>query len=217
MLFLLGNLEQVMVGHALSSLYQDVSRENTLDEPFIGWTYHQYPNQSITCLGSYTDANGLTKIICGDNYGFMYTMDDGVQDNGYDITFNIETGWSTLTNPTYKSLRDFTSITKKLRVLNVSFSSGTELTRTLEIDVDHRRAVDTLFLNHGDSSFVGPDAYCGTLYCGAEGQFTENLPVSDLCTGRKFRFRVYGTDSNTFGLREISCRFRLGGLREGVN
>lgn len=216
-LFLMANTNNIMVGHALTSLYQDVAKEDTLDEPYIGWTYHQYGNQTFTTLGTYTDANGITKVLAGSDLGYVFVLDDGVQDNGFSIPYNFESVWSTFTPTGYKIARDFTALTKTLRIVNLTYFSSNTDTRTLEIDVDNARAVDSLSITQGSSSYIGPDAYAGVLYCGGQPYFTENKGVGALCVGRKFRFRIYGDDSSAFGLAEINCRFRISGLREGVN
>jgi hypothetical protein len=216
-MFLMSNINNVMVGHVLSSLYQDVAKEDTLDEPYIGWTYHKYENQTFTCLGKYTDSNGITKIVAGSDIGYIFLLDDGIQDNGISIKYNLETVWSTFSPVGYKVMRDFTALTKTLRMLNLTYYSSSSVTRTLEIDVDNARAVDSLSITQGSSSYIGPDAYAGILYCGGQPYFTENKGVGAACVGRKFRFRIYGDDSSAFGLAEINCRFRVSGLREGVN
>lgn len=217
-LFLMGNIGYMMVGHVLSSLYQDVAKEDSIDEPYIGWTYHTYDNQTLKTLAHYTDSNGLTKVVAGSSDGYIYTLDEGIQDNGNPIPYLFETMWSSLTLQGYKSIRDFTSLTKVLRFINVCYSSGGTDTRTVEVDVDNARAVDSVTLTQGSASYCGgTGAYCEVLYCGGLGYYTENKALGAVCTGRKFRIRISGTDSTSFAIQEINCRFRISGLREGVN
>jgi len=218
-LFLLANQSRVMAGHALTSLYQDVSREDTVDEPYIGWTYFEYPSPSmvLTTLGMYTDSLGISRVIAGTADGYVYILDTGTADGDAEIPFIIETGWTVLTDPTYKPVRDFTALTKKLRMINVVYSSGTTEERAIAIDVDYARDVDSITLTQGASSYVGEHAYSGVMYCGGEGLYTQNIALGAICTGRTFRFRITGEDSYVFGLRELNLRFRISGLREGVN
>lgn len=216
-MYLMGNMGYVMIGHVLSSLYQDVTKEDSIDEPYIGWTYHTYENQTLKTLAQYTDSNGLTKIMAGTSDGYVFALDEGIQDNGNPIPYVFETIWSSFTIQGYKSIRDFTSLTKMFRFMNICYASGGTDVRTIEIDVDNARAVDTITIEQGSSSYIGPLAYCGVLYCGGQGYFTENKPLGSACTGRKFRIRLSGTDSSSFSLQEINCRFRIAGLREGVN
>jgi len=215
-IFLMHHLDLMMIGHVLSSMYNDAIRDGTVDEPFVGWTYHQYPNQKFTCLGAYTDSTGLPRVAAGTDGGYIYMLDDGFQDNNNSIQYALETMWTTFTLQGYKSLRDFTALTKVLRMVNMTYSSGDTDPRTLEIDVDGVRAVDTLTFAQGDSAYIGPEAYCGELYCGGLGFYSENQGVGANNVGRKFKFRLLGDDSTSFNLMELNLRFRLGGLREGV-
>jgi len=215
-LYLLGANNMVMVGHSMSLLYQDSQEDNTVDAQYIGWTYHVYPNQSLSCLGTYTDSMGITRIVAGDYSGHIYQLDDGTTDDGYDIPYQIETGWSTFTASEYKSIRDYSMYSKDLRMLNFVYSNGNAETHTVEVDIDYAKSIDSIYLTKGLGSFCGPTTYCGYTYCGSDSTYTENLPVSDKCTGRKFRFRVYGSTDKPFTLREINCAFRLSNIREGV-
>lgn len=197
----------MMVGHLLSSLYSDVASETTVDEPYIGWTYHQYDSHELTTVGRYTDSNGVERVLAGDTSGYVYLLDTGTQDDGNDLTWQIETGWNAFDMPI--------PVSKQLRMINVVYSSNAEGTVSMAVDVDYVNDLDALTLTHGSGSYCGY-VYCNAAYPGLAGVYTENLPVSDACVGRKFRFRLYDTSGYDFSLMSISVMFRLAGLREGT-
>ena len=210
----------VMVGHLLSSLYSDVATENTVDEPYIGWTYHQYPSSiHLSAMGKYTESStGIDRILAGSEDGYIYLLDSGTTDDDLSIPWAIETGWN--------ALGTALPLSKQLRVLNVIYGSNvtwgrdpdpgqTAGTVKFEIDADFLNAVDEITLTHGASSYCGY-TYCGGTYAGLTGMFTENFPLSDDCVGRKFRFRISDDSEFDFSLMSISGMFRYAGLREGL-
>jgi hypothetical protein len=203
----------MMVGHFLSSLYADVATENTVDEPYIGWTYHEYDYHTISALGRYTDSNGVEQVLAGDILGYVYLLDSGSQDDGNDISWKIETGWQSFNVPL--------PMTKQLRMVNFVYASNAALVTpplceiNVAIDVDYTNDVCALILKQGAGTYCGY-AYCNSSYPGIAGVSTENLSVSDSCVGRKFRFRISDTSGYDFSLLSISSMYRFAGLREGT-
>jgi len=194
----------VLCGHWLASLYMDVPIEAATEEQYVGWTYHMYDHHEFKTLGTYTDSEGITRILAGNNDGIIYQLDNGYDDDGYDIEVNIETGWL----PLFES----SAITKTLRYITCHYTSLLPGSVKVYYDADYNRGNQYITLTRGGSAYAG-QAYAGGSYAGTEGIFTELLPVEDDVTGRVFRFRIYDNSTNNFSILSIIPAFRLEGYR----
>lgn len=197
----------MMVAHLLESLYQDAGEEIVSGSNFVGWTYHEYDNHTFTCIGAYTDANGITRPIAGSSTGYLYVLDTGTQDVSSDISIRVETGWFDFGVPP--------SLTKTLRGINVSYSSnvtsGAGVAR-LYYDVDFVTGSNYVSLTKGGT---GTTTYplSGSSYTGVDGVSVENLDVVDSAVGQRFRFILTDTSANRFVLLSIDPYYRIEGRR----
>jgi hypothetical protein len=194
----------VLVGHWLASLYMEVPVEYSSEDIYVGWTYHDYPNHYFYSFGTYTDSNGITRLVAGSTTGFIYQLDSGYQDESYNVNMIIETGWFDLGAPP--------GLTKTLREINVIYAANNTGTVKLYYDVDFVRNTEYITLTGGGAAYAGY-AYSNLAYAGVDGTQTENLAVDESACGRVFRFRVEDTSGNSFMLFSIQPFFRVEGIR----
>jgi len=84
----------VFVGHLLMPLLLEGSGASELETGnIVGWSYHQYASDELTCLGTYTNSSGITKLIAGASDGFVYELDSGNTDDGAYIATSLKTDW----------------------------------------------------------------------------------------------------------------------------
>lgn len=190
----------VMVGHWLAPLFERIPVEN-ISNPDVGWTYHQYDNHTLTTLGT-CRSGGLTILVAGSSDGKVYQLDTGFDDENNDIAIAFETGWLPLT--------ENRSLTKTLRVINVTYAASAAGTVSLIVDIDHTRDVGTYTLTSGGGAYTGY-AFCNAAYCGVYSTSNENQNAAG--TGRLFRFRVTDTSDNTFMLMSVGGNFKVHGVR----
>lgn len=195
----------VMVGHFIESLLARVEVEEEVGY-HISWTYHMYDNDTLTTIGTYTDSNGITRLIAGDDEGYVYQLDSGSNDNGANISFLISTAWT----PFYDDIR---AISKTLRVLTFGYSADSSPEVEYYVDIDHTLGVDSGTLIEGAGSYCG-FAWCNVSYCGMTGYTHENKDAKG--TGRLFKYRISDTSTKRFMLTSIASRFRLEGIRPGT-
>lgn len=195
----------VMVGHFLVPLiaeFGSISEQKT--EPIVGWTNHSYPNQDISCFGSYTDTNGIKRIIAGDNGGFVYQLDTGTDDDSSNIECVMRTGWLDLGRPVSHS--------KTVRVLN--FAYATTVTGTINyavdtLDDDESIDVFTGTLSGKNASACGA-SYAGKSYCGFQ-VISENVKAKG--TARMFRFNIDNNNQQGLAILGLGMKFRDQGSR----
>lgn len=204
----------VLVAHLLDTLYQEVGVNASVGETApttaVGYTYHEYDYHASThalrTLGTYTDATGVERPIAGSDDGFVYLLDSGVHDTGYDdaanhIAINVETGWTPMGAPE--------QITKTLRGIHMRYSSDVTAgsgSALLYYDVDFTRGSNSVALTGGGAAYTGgPMGTANYNFLGV----TENLGVIDSAVGRMFRYRLYDLSHNNFCLLEITPYFRL--------
>ena len=208
-----------IVGHLLTSLYQDAGEEltgryNAADTAqYIGYTYHEYDSHVFRTIGTYTDANGISRLVAGTNTGSVYLLDSGSIDGatdgdaGHNIVVNLETGWYPLGIPD--------SLTKLIRGITVTYASNATTgygTPRLYYDVDFVRNSNYVVLTKGGSADT-TYPLGSSLYTGPDLVTTENLDVEDSTVGRMFRFRLTDTSAKRIAIMSIVPYFRVEGRR----
>jgi hypothetical protein len=203
-----------LIAHLLDTLYQEIGPESSAGStnPLqnVGFTYHEYdyhtPTYALRTLGTYTDATGITRPIAGSNDGFVYVLDSGTHDVGYDdtsnaIAINVETGWTAMGVPE--------QVTKTLRGINIRYASDVTAnagSALLYYDVDFVRGSNSVALTGGGAAYTGgPMGSANYNFLGV----SENLPVVDTAVGRMFRFRLYDLSHNNFTLLSMVPYFRM--------
>jgi len=199
MMFLINHsslAEYVMVGHWIVPLMAEVKIED-LSQDYVGWTYFQYESLDLSCLGAYTDDEGLRRPLAGGEDGYLYRLDSGAQDDGSDINFRFETGFRPLG-------QDPTTIFT-LREVTIMFQSGTAGGLEFNVDVDNVHDVSVFETVTGGEAYAG-SCYAGEIYCGMSGLNIESFNVNAM--GRLFQVGLDVTTSNTFTLAGLSGALR---------
>jgi hypothetical protein len=198
--------KRVFVGHFLVPLlYINKGIPEQLSQNIVGWTYHEYPNHTLTCLGTYTDTLGITRVIAGSSNGYVYLLDSGGGDVTYDIPYSMLTGWQ----PLGKS----PGVSKTVRLGFISLAVDLECTLTFTIEKDYESPFYTT-----EIELVGTDtAYCGYMYCGSSylGMgvgFTERVAIPG-SPGQLYRFGLSGSDKTTLTLQAMTFMFRSEGVK----
>ena len=198
--------KRVFAGHFIVPLlYINKGIPEQLSQNIVGWTYHEYPNHTLTCLGTYTDTLGITRVIAGSSTGYVYLLDSGSADVNYDIPYAMLTGWQ----PLGKS----PGVSKTIRLGFISLAADIDCTLTFQIEKDYEAPFFTT-----DISLSGIEAsYCGYLYCGysylgmAVG-FTERVPIPGR-PGQLYRFGLSGSDQASLTIQAMTFLFRTEGVK----
>jgi len=195
----------VMCGHFIENIIAPgVTVDVTKERDVIGWTYHEYDSDTLTCLGTYTDSVGNMKLMAGASDGFVYNLDEGTDDDGSNIQFKYMSGWSTLGTPE--------TLVKTLRAVNVSYGSTAALTsHTFYVDVDFETAKDSWSIEGG--SVLGTAQHPGDIFSGTYQLFSENYRAN--ATGQHIRYRWAGNSTVGVILSGITSQYRVtpGGIR----
>jgi len=155
----------------------------------IGWTYHEYDYDELTCMGNYTDSDGITRVIAGASDGFVYLLDSGTDDDGENITTRLRTDWLSLGLPR--------SITKTIRKGYFSYGTSGTISLGFTVDIDFTITDDT-------STLTGSDV-------DVDDSINESFPLTG--TGELFRFTFLETSSKSLDIMGLTIQFRSEGIR----
>lgn len=195
---------RVMVGHFIMPLlFIDKGIPEQKSENIVGWTYHQYDNHTFSCLGTYTNNFGVTKIVAGNNNGYVYELDYGRDDDGSAIAYEFKTGWSSLETPI--------SMSKTARLANLAYYTDLDYSFSFNTDLDYSDDYDTSTVSDSTGVSYCGYSYCGYAYCGGETINQENIKLKG--TGRLFRFGISASDSTPIELSSITIHLRNQGVR----
>ena len=179
----------VAVGHLLMPLLQAGEGSPEYGVGMLaGWTYHQYDNEVLTTLGTYTDSDNITRVLAGDDGGWIYELDTGTQDitagGTGNIAYTFQTDWSALGTPNY--------ITKTCRRGYLTYTSSTTDNMTFNIEKDFSDTDDTQ-----------------TLACVTSGVGDADLKKIHLSgTGEVFRLTISGTTNQNISIIGLDILFR---------
>lgn len=198
--------KRVFVGHFIVPLlYINKGIPEQLSQNIVGWTYHEYPNHTLTCLGTYTDALGITRVIAGSSNGWVYLLDSGEADVTFDIPYAMQTGWQ----PLGKS--PGVSKTVRLGFLSLSASGGCVLTFTVEKDYELPGYSAVLTIDELSTAFCGY-CYCGYTFLGSREGFTKRVAIPG-SPGQLYRFGLSGSDKVDLTLQAMTFMYRTEGVR----
>lgn len=180
----------VGVGHLLVPLLQSGMGSPEYGVGMLaGWTYHHYANETMTTLGTYTDSDNITRVLAGDDGGWVYELDTGTQDvtagGTGSIAYTFKTDWSSLGVPKH--------ITKTCRRAYLTYTSSTTDNLTFNIEKDFSDTDDTQ-----------------TLACVTSGVGDADYKKIHLSgTGELFRFTISGTTSQDVSIVGLEILFRM--------
>ena len=198
--------KRVFVGHFLVPLlYINKGIPEQLSQNIVGWTYHEYPNHTLTCLGTYTDALGITRVIAGSYDGYVYLLDSGNADDTYDIPYAMQTGWQ----PLGKS--PGVSKTIRLGFISLAASGGCTFTFTVERDYELSTYSTALTIDELSEAFCGY-CYCGYVFLGSRVGFTKRVPIPGM-PGQLYRFGLSGSDKVDLTLQAMTFMYRTEGVK----
>ena len=188
---------KIIVGHFLVPLIlKPTGISELVKQNIMGWTYHEYDYHTLTCVGNYTDGDGITRVIAGATDGYIYLLDSGTSDgwttvetDGDGITTILRTDWLHLGVPR--------SITKTVRKGYLSYSAGGTLALELAVDVDFA-------VTNEVSAFTGGSV-------GVDDSINESFNMTG--TGELFRFTFIETGTESFDLMGLTVQFRVDGIR----
>ncbi len=183
---------QVYVGHLLAPLMLASQGIIGVSEKSLGsmmsWTYHEYDFHTLTCLGTYTNSNGITKVIAGDNNGIVYLLDSGSDDDGSNISVRLQTDWLTF------GARAFT---KTIRRGYMTYATDGTIAMNLVADLDFTATNEI-------SSFTGASV-------DIDDAINESFDLTG--TGEVFRFTLTESSSQSLDLMGLSFLYRVDGTR----
>jgi len=180
----------VVVGHFLVPLIlKPTGISELVKQNIMGWTYHEYDYHALTCIGNYTDSNGITRVIAGADNGFIYLLDSGTDDDGENITTKLRTDWLSLGIPR--------SITKTIRKGYLTYGTSGTISLGLTVDIDFTATDETTTLTGGDVDI--------------EDSINESFPLTG--TGELFRFTLLETSTKSLDLMGLVVQFRSEGVR----
>ena len=184
---------RVFIGHNLAPLlltWQSIFgiSEGSIGS-MVGWTYHQYDYHTLTCLGTYTDDDGIQRVVAGNDGGLVYLLDSGTADESTNINVSLKTDWLTLGVPR--------SITKTIRKGYLTYSAGGTVDLTLTTAIDFESTSDTV-------SFTGGDV-------GTDDSINESFNMTG--TGEVFRYTLTESGQESLGIYGFTTMFRLVGIR----
>jgi len=193
----------VAVGHFLVPLlFVDKGIPEQKAENLVGWTYHKYDNHTLTCFGSYTDADGIQRVIAGSSLGYVFQLDSGTTDDGYDISYLALTGWNSLGTPE--------SYLKFLRRVYLLYTTSEEHDIDIFIERDFMPKDVPQVVTGVNAAYCGY-CYCGYAYCGIDGSINEIIKQS--LKGKLFRIKVEGTSDQELVIQKIVWHFRTETVR----
>ena len=182
--------DYVFVGHDIAQLLQEeLGQAENILMPVMRWTRHQYDNHELTCLGTYTDTSGITKVIAGASDGFVYLLDSGDDDDGTNIATSLVTDWLNLGMPG--------GVSKTVRRGYVEWTADASTTAIFTVDIDYADTDDHRTLTN-DST--------GTL-----DATTSSFTLKG--TGKVFRFSLTESSQIVTSLSKISIYYRDHGMR----
>jgi hypothetical protein len=182
--------DRIYIGHFLVPLLlEGMGADELKIGELVSWTYHQYDNDELTCLGTYTDTSGLTKVIAGGADGIVYELDSGTQDDSSNIECNLQTDWLALGTTLGES--------KRVRRGYVGWTAATSASASFVTDVDYGRTDDAKTITN-DST-------------GTRDGGTSQITMKG--TGKVFRFTFNESSDDTIGLHNIVVYFQSEGLR----
>ena len=199
--------KRVFAGHFIVPLlYINKGIPEQLSQNIVGWTYHEYPNHTLTCLGTYTDGSGIQRVIAGTSTGYVYLLDSGgTGDDGYDVPYSLLTGWQSLDLP------PSVSKTVRLGFLSMAVDINTTVTFQAERDFESPYFTKAIQLVGLGSSYCGY-AYCGYAYTGLREGLTEKVILPGQ-PGKLYRFGLTGSDQAAVTLQAMTFQFRQQGVR----
>ena len=198
--------KRMFVGHFLVPLlYINKGIPEQLSQNIVGWTYHEYPNHTLTCLGTYTDSLGIQRVIAGGSDGYVYQLDSGNADVTYDIPYAMQTGWQ----PLGKS--PGASKTVRLGFLSMAASGGFSPTFTVEKDYESPFYSAALAIAELNPAYCGY-CYCGYTFIGSREGFTKRVSIPG-SPGQLYRFGLSGSDQVDLTLQAMTFMFRTEGVR----
>jgi len=181
---------KVVVGHFLVPLLlKPTGISELVKQNIMGWTYHEYDYDELTCVGNYTDSDGITRIIAGASDGFVYLLDSGTDDDGEDITTRLRTDWLSLGAPR--------SITKTIRKGYLTYGTSGTISLGLTVDIDFTATDETTTLTGGDVDI--------------DDSINESFPLTG--TGELFRFTLLETSTKSLDVMGFTIQFRSEGIR----
>ncbi|MBW1975270.1 MAG: hypothetical protein JRI45_06830 [Deltaproteobacteria bacterium] len=189
----------VMVGHFISNIYSESGlKQMDTEKELVAWTYHEYDDHTLTCLGTYTDSKGNMKLMAGASDGFVYNLDSGADDDGNSIQVSYISGWSPLGTPD--------SLAKTVRFINLSYGSTDNLSaHTFYLDSDFVAGIDSFNVQGGN--VVGSAETPGDIWGGKYQLFSENYRVN--VVGQHIRLRFSGTSIAGLIIAGITVHYRI--------
>jgi hypothetical protein len=186
------NNPQVYVGHLLAPLMLASQGILGVSEQSLGnlmaWTYHEYDFHTLTCLGTYTNDTGITKVIAGDDNGFVYLLDSGHDDDGSNISATLKTDWLTF------GARAFT---KTIRRGYLTYATDGTVALDLVADLDFTATNET-------TSFTGGSV-------DLDNAINESFDLTG--TGEVFRFTLTESSTQSLDILGLSIMYRVDGTR----
>jgi hypothetical protein len=186
--------QRVFVGHFLfpllmigkGSAQQDVGA-------IVAWTYHDYASHELTTFGTYTDASGITRLIAGDNAGWIYVLDSGTFDTGADgvenaIATTFQTDWVA-----FKEGRGFTKTVRR-GFLDYVASGATTLTLNVEKDFSDTDDTQSISGTGGVGSAIGAKFHLSG-------------------TAKRYRYTITESSKFSFNINGLSIFYRIEGRR----
>lgn len=181
---------KIIVGHFLVPLIlKPTGISELVKQNIMGWTYHEYDYHTLTCVGNYTDNDGITRVIAGSDGGYVYLLDSGTDDDGDGITTILRTDWLSLDIPR--------SITKTIRKGYLSYGTSGTISLELAVDIDFT-ATDE------------PSTFTGSAV-DVDDSINESFDMTG--TGELFRFTFTETSAKSFDLMGLTVQFRVDGIR----
>ena len=193
----------IPVGHFLVPLmFIDRGIPEQTSENIVVWTYHKYDYHALTCFSTYTDLNGITRLIAGDNNGNVYQLDYGKNDNGNNIHCKMSSGWLSLGVPS--------SYVKTIGKQFVSFVTNDDGDIDFVIDVDFCSDIFKQTIIGGEGSFCGY-TYCGYTYCGiGEGLFDSfRFDGTKSRDGQFFRYNMGNDNQQELEILSLLTHFKV--------
>ncbi len=155
----------------------------------VGWTPHQYDNHALTCVGNYTDGDGITRVIAGSDDGYVYLLDSGADDDGSNIHVRLRTDWLSLGRR-----KTHTKVTRRGRLV---YSTDGTINMELQEDVDFEAGGDP-------TTFTGADR-------GIDDAL--NKPFDLAGTGELFRYTLSEISSQQLSINALEIKLRDMGAR----
>lgn len=197
------SLRRIFVGHFLVPLiFIDKGIPEQKSENLMGWTYHVYDYHTLTCLAPYTDAAGITRLMAGSSLGFIFNLDTGVEDDGNDISYAIESGWLNFKAPA--------GVYQTLRILFLGYGTSIESPLYLRFNTDFLPDNYDITLYGLNAAYCGL-AYCGETYCGIDKEIIEEIFLN--LVGSMFKYTLFGSAKQALTIVSLTFHSRIEGVR----